>query len=289
MLESDMEELIARYTSEFFPQYEFGLTGRQGSYPGFGRYDLLFEDSRGFKILMELKARPAKYQDADQLARYYEALQTSGETGMMLWLVATSIHQAVAEYLDRAGIEHSEFHLPQYMRVAEKYGYKLTPEQPVSESSSGHATASNRRDESGAISDEPTQVYVESNGEKTMSRYRGSTIYIHVLAELVRAAQYRGLTTYQDVAVIMGLPLKGSNMGRQIGEILGEIVEDEVSAGRPMLSAVIVGVSGRPGAGFFNFAKEIGRMEANQGEEEFWRQEREAVYAAWRRPLPKEV
>jgi len=28
--------------------------------------------------------------------------------------------------------------------------------------------------------------------------YRGTTDYIRVLAELVRAAQYRGVTTYQD-------------------------------------------------------------------------------------------
>ena len=27
-------------------------------------------------------------------------------------------------------------------------------------------------------------------------KYRGTTMYFHVLAELVRAAQYRGLTTY---------------------------------------------------------------------------------------------
>lgn len=70
------------------------------------------------------------------------------------------------------------------------------------------------------------------------NKYRGTTTYFHVLAELVRAAQYRGLTTYQDIAVIMGLPQKGSLMGSETGQILGEIAEDEVLANRPMLSAV---------------------------------------------------
>jgi len=71
-------------------------------------------------------------------------------------------------------------------------------------------------------------------------KYRGTTTYFHVMAELVRAAQYRGLTTYQDIAIIMGLAIRGSYMGSEAGQILGEISEDEVTAGRPMLSAITV-------------------------------------------------
>jgi PII-like signaling protein len=56
-------------------------------------------------------------------------------------------------------------------------------------------------------------------------KYRGKTVYFHVLAELVRAAQYRGATTYQDIALIMGLPSSGSYMGKETGQILGEISE----------------------------------------------------------------
>ena len=116
-------------------------------------------------------------------------------------------------------------------------------------------------------------------------KYRDTTTYVHVLAELVRAAQYRGLTTYQDIAVIMGLPLKGSHMGAQTGHILGEISEDEVRAGRPMLSAVAVGVSGRPGTGFYELARTLRRFTGNVEEATFWEREREAVYDAWKRPL----
>ena len=121
----------------------------------------------------------------------------------------------------------------------------------------------------------------------TKDKYRGKTVYFHVMAELVRAAQYRGLTTYQDIAVIMGLPISGSHMGRETGQILGEISEDEVTAGRPMLSAVAVGVEGKAGPGFFELARQLGRLKDTETETAFWERERKAVYEAWKRPLPK--
>jgi hypothetical protein len=117
------------------------------------------------------------------------------------------------------------------------------------------------------------------------NKYRGTTTYVHVLSELVRAAQYRGLTTYQDLALIMGLPGRGSHMGAQTGHILGEISEDEVASGRPMLSAVAVGVSGRPGPGFYELARQLGRLSQGADDMEFWKSERDAAYKAWRRPM----
>ena len=117
-------------------------------------------------------------------------------------------------------------------------------------------------------------------------KYRGTTKYFHVLAELVRAAQYRGLTTYQDIALLMGLPQSGSHMGKEVGLILGEISEDEVRAGRPMLSSVAVGVNGKAGSGFFGLARELGRLDQNNDESDFWKEELLAAYKAWRRPLP---
>ena len=117
-------------------------------------------------------------------------------------------------------------------------------------------------------------------------KYRGTTKYFHVLAELVRAAQYRGLTTYQDIALLMGLPQSGSHMGKEVGRILGEISEDEVRAGRPMLSSVAVGVNGKAGPGFFGLARELGRLDQNKDESAFWKEELLAAYSAWRRPLP---
>jgi len=118
-------------------------------------------------------------------------------------------------------------------------------------------------------------------------KFRTKTVYFHVLAELVRAAQYRGSTTYQDIAVIMGLPATGSHMGKETGQILGEISEDEVAAGRPMLSSVAVGINGKPGSGFFVLARDLGLLQPGEDETVFWQRQRDAAYQAWRRPLPK--
>lgn len=86
----------------------------------------------------------------------------------------------------------------------------------------------------------------------------------------------------------MGLPLSGSHMGREVGHILGEIAEDEVQSGRPMLSAVAVGVNGKPGPGLFSLARDLGRLTSEEEEEpEFWEAERLAAYKVWRRPLSK--
>lgn len=117
-------------------------------------------------------------------------------------------------------------------------------------------------------------------------KYRGTTDYVLVLADLVGAAQYGGLTTYQDIAFLMGLPQAGQHMAREIGLVLGAIAEDEFDAGRPMLSAVAVGVSGKPGRGFFDLARQLGRLDPNGDEGVFWEKERGEAYETWRRPLP---
>jgi len=115
--------------------------------------------------------------------------------------------------------------------------------------------------------------------------YRGTPLYTLVLTELVTAARYQGLTTYQHIAAIMSLPSTGQHMGRQVGLILGEISRDEVKNGRPMLSAVAVGVSGEPGKGFYAAAKDLGRTLAGTPDKTFWERERDAVYETWKRPI----
>ena len=114
-------------------------------------------------------------------------------------------------------------------------------------------------------------------------KYRGTTLYARVLAELVQAAQYRGVTTYQDIALNMGLPTEGNLMGLEIGRMLGEISRDEVHAGRPMLSAVVVSAEGRPGQGFYKLAADLGFAES--ADIRFWKAQQEAVYEAWKRPI----
>jgi hypothetical protein len=127
---------------------------------------------------------------------------------------------------------------------------------------------------------------IEENVMTVTGKYRGTQEYLLAYQELLTAARYDGVVTYQELASLLGLPLQGSHMGKQVGLLLGEVSEDEHQQGRPMLSAVVVGVSGEPGPGFYALAKELGKLlddtdkEANR---RFWRQEKQAVYATWRK------
>jgi hypothetical protein len=114
------------------------------------------------------------------------------------------------------------------------------------------------------------------------NKYRGTITYSKVYSELITAAKYRGTVTYQEIAMMMGLPLTGNLMGRETGQILGEISEYEVSNGRPMLSAIAVGVSGHPGDRFFAFAKDLGKMKPEEDKRKFWQKECQAVYEVWK-------
>ena len=82
-------------------------------------------------------------------------------------------------------------------------------------------------------------------------RCLGTKEYLLVYGELITAARFHGVTTYQAIAQLMGLPFTGSHMGRELGQILGEITEAELDQGRPMLSALAVSVNGTPSEGFF--------------------------------------
>jgi hypothetical protein len=130
MLERDMEDLIADYPDDFFPDKGFELRGRQKSFAGVGRFDLLFEDRHKTQILMELKAGPAKYEVATQLAKYKDELRSRGEKHILMWLVAPQVSNSVREFLDRIGIEYSEIHEAEFQRVAERHGVLIGGDTP---------------------------------------------------------------------------------------------------------------------------------------------------------------
>ncbi len=130
MLEKHMEALIADYPDDFFPGKGFELRGRQKSFAAVGRFDLLFEDRYKTQILMELKAVPAKYDVATQLAKYKDELRSRGENHILMWLVAPQVSNSVREFLDRIGIEYSEIHEGEFQRVAERHGVPIGGETP---------------------------------------------------------------------------------------------------------------------------------------------------------------
>ena len=128
MTERVMEDLLAEFSSDFFPRKKLAFRGRQESLGDVGRFDLLFQDEFQTNILMELKARPAKYEDANQLVRYRDELARRGEKNVLMWLVAPHIPKSVEEFLERFGIEFTEIHTNEFVRVAERHNVPVEPE-----------------------------------------------------------------------------------------------------------------------------------------------------------------
>ena len=118
-------------------------------------------------------------------------------------------------------------------------------------------------------------------------KYKGQIVFQKIYWELIQAAQYRGYVTYQEIAQMMSLPLTGSYMGREVGQILYEISQEEHNRGRPMLSALVVGISGSPGDGFFVLARNLGYHfeDSSIGKRKFWEEEKQNVYQTFQREL----
>lgn len=104
-----------------------------------------------------------------------------------------------------------------------------------------------------------------------------------VYAELIQAARYRGLTTYQRLAHILGLPVTGNRLGQECSRILEHIARLEESAGRPMLTALCVTTEDLPSSGFWPLVEEFRgmKMEGTVERRKFWQEERERIYTAW--------
>jgi hypothetical protein len=61
-----------------------------------------------------------------------------------------------------------------------------------------------------------------------------------------------------------------------MADLLGEVSADEHTAGRPLLSAVVVRSDVElpiPGPGFFRLAKQLGSMTAEMADVDYWRTE----------------
>lgn len=116
-------------------------------------------------------------------------------------------------------------------------------------------------------------------------KYYETPLYHLAYCEMIGAARNRGTTTYQRIAEIMGLPMKGSHMGREVGELIGAVSANEVEHNRPMLSAVVVNVQGILGEGFYDWAQKLGRYNPADytDEKDFWHDELAQVYETWKR------
>lgn len=115
------------------------------------------------------------------------------------------------------------------------------------------------------------------------SQYCGTQEYSDVRQALITAARRKGTVFYMEVGRILGITEPGNHLQRQVGQVLGEISEDEVAQERPMLSAVAVNQRGKPGPGFYDLAWKLGKLgdPSQRGHENFWQEELRRVYHCW--------
>lgn len=80
-----------------------------------------------------------------------------------------------------------------------------------------------------------------------------------ILLHLQEKARNRDTTCYGPIAELLGLDLRLACDRNRIGEVVGELSEQEHAQGRPMISAVVVKAETRmPGKGFFTLARKLG-------------------------------
>ena len=120
------------------------------------------------------------------------------------------------------------------------------------------------------------------------SQYRGTKKYLLVQWLLIGAARERRFAYYREVAELIGVPPAGHHMARQVGQVLGEISEDEHGAGRPMLSAIAVNAAGYPGEGFFKLVHRLGLLldETPAATAAFLAGEQKRVFDEWKPTTP---
>ena len=96
--------------------------------------------------------------------------------------------------------------------------------------------------------------------------------------ELQRIASRSETTTYDTIGQLAGLPAYDP----RLFDILEHISRAEVSAGRPMLAALVVSPDeGIPGNEFFRLARVLSRVHFGERDWDFWRRERDSVHKHW--------
>ena len=94
-----------------------------------------------------------------------------------------------------------------------------------------------------------------------------------VYGELIAIARRGETANYSDIAFL-------AEDYPHLFRILDRINRHEHRAGRPLLSAVVVGSQGMPGRGFFELARTLG-LYVGDGETQYWSEELERVHKRW--------
>jgi predicted RNA-binding protein with PUA-like domain len=130
MLEKDIENLIAKYPEEFFPNSKFALDGQQIRL-GTCYADILFTDQYGRKIIIEVKRGILSRDASGQVIEYYGLLKQRDPYAVVELIVcANTIPPERRLFLENVGIECKELGISAIQKIADKYGYKFLDEVP---------------------------------------------------------------------------------------------------------------------------------------------------------------
>jgi len=123
MLEKDIENLIAQYPNDFFPNSGFALKGQQVK---LGRCyaDIVFADKHNRTVIIEVKRGLLSRDASGQIIEYYGLLkQERPEEIIELILCANTIPHERKIFLENAGIECKELGLSALLNIAKRHNY----------------------------------------------------------------------------------------------------------------------------------------------------------------------
>ncbi len=123
MLEKDIENLIARFPEEFFPNSSFTLVSQQYK-TGSCFADLVFEDKHKRMVVLEIKRGILTRDAAGQIIEYYGLLKKENPDRIIgLILCANMIPPERKLFLEQVGIECKELGIALISEIAKKHGY----------------------------------------------------------------------------------------------------------------------------------------------------------------------
>jgi hypothetical protein len=119
-------------------------------------------------------------------------------------------------------------------------------------------------------------------GDHRAQEGEGTMEHQAVHDRLVQAARAGGFVHYGELAKMLGIDMDNPHFGAQVGKILGRISEDEIAAGRPMISAIVVSRDTMlPGSGFFKLGQELHLTEPGEDEIGFAIRQIKRVHQYW--------
>ena len=145
MLEKDIENIIARYPNEIFPDSCFKLIGQQIRL-GKCYADIIFEDNFQRKVIVEVKRGILSRDAAGQVMEYYCLLKSEQpESIVELVLCANIIPAERKKFLETIGIECKELGINSINSIATKYNYQFLDSEKRNKKSRGTSEPCNSR------------------------------------------------------------------------------------------------------------------------------------------------